>query len=102
MTALQVSLLLGALIGAGAALAVYQLVPSQPDLGDVARRLSPPRADPPATAPPPRPARTPRNASASGPNATCPPGCSGSCPRRDLAVLRMTRAQFYGKKVLYA
>ena len=42
MTALQIALASGALIGLGVALAIYQIVPAQPDLRDVLDRLTPP------------------------------------------------------------
>jgi len=101
MTTLQISIVLGATIGAAIAAIIYQLVPTQPDLGDVLARLSPPARRRPGT-----PATTPESLGAEErlgiwAQRTLPARFLGLPPERDLAVLRMTPAQFYGKKVSY-
>lgn len=99
MTALQAALLFGALIGAGVAVIVYHLVPAQPDLGDVLSRLSPParaRAGASVSASPDTEERLGIWA-----QRTLPARLLGAAPARDLAVLRRTPAQFYGRKILF-
>jgi len=103
VTALQISLLLGALLGGGVALVVYQLVPYQPDLADVARRLTPP---------PRRPSTADAATAPVAPDVQerlgiwaerhLPTRLLGVVPAADLAVLRITRARYYGTKVSYA
>jgi hypothetical protein len=100
MTGLQLALVFGALIGLGVAVMVYQLIPAQPDLGDVLSRLSPPARR-----------RVGAVAAAAIPDTeerlgiwaerTLPARFLGVPPARDLAVLRKTPAQFYGRKVAY-
>lgn len=101
MTGLQLAGLLGLVIGVGVAGAVYALIPAQPDLGDVLARLSPATRT--------RPGHTPVSLA---PDATerlgiwaerrLPARLLGVPPAADLAVLRQTPAQFYGRKVTYA
>ena len=100
MTGLQLALALGALIGLGAAGLLFAAVPAQPDLGDVLARLSPPsrrRAGAPVTS------ANPDTEERLGiwAERTLPARLLGVPPARDLAVLRKTHAQFYGRKVLY-
>ena len=100
MTTLQLSLALGLLLGLGVAGIMYALVPAQPDLGDVLARLSPParrRAGAPtASANPDTEERLGLWA-----ERTLPTRLLGVPPAKDLAVMRKTPAQFYGRKVLY-
>ena len=100
MTALQIALASGALIGLGVALAIYQIVPAQPDLRDVLDRLTPPARRRPGA---PLPATAPGTQERLGIWAErhLPARILGAPPTRDLAVLRETPAQFYGTKVLY-
>lgn len=100
MTGLQLALAFGALIGLGAAVMLYVLVPSQPDLGDVLGRLSPPTRRRPGA---PVPSANPDTEERLGiwAERTLPARFLGAPPARDLAVLRKTPAQFYGRKVLY-
>ena len=100
MTGLQLALALGALIGLGAAGILFAAVPAQPDLGDVLARLSPPtrrRAGAPVIS------ANPDTEERLGiwAERTLPARLLGVPPARDLAVLRKTHAQFYGRKVLY-
>ena len=100
MTGLQISLALGALIGLAAAVLLYLLVPAQPDLGDVLSRLSPPaRRRLGAVVPSAAPDTEERLGIWA--ERTLPARVLGVPPARDLAVLRMTPARFYGRKVLY-
>lgn len=100
MTALQLSLAFGALIGVGLAVMAYVVVPARPDLRDVLTRLSPPQRRRPGA---PVPSANPNTEERLGiwAERTLPARLLGVPPARDLAVLRMTPAQFYGKKVLY-
>lgn len=99
MTGLQLALALGLVIGAGVAGAVYALIPPRPDLAAVLERLSPParrRLDVAASASPDAEERLGIWA-----ERTFPARLLGAVPTRDLAVLRRSRAQFYGRKVAY-
>lgn len=100
MTGLQLALALGALIGLGAAGVLYAVVPAQPDLGDVLARLSPPARRRHGA---PTPSASPDAEERLGiwAERTLPARFLGVPPARDLAVLRKTPAQFYGRKVLY-
>ena len=100
MTALQLALVFGIVAGAGLAGALYALVPAQPDLGDVLARLSPASRRRAATA---TPSATPDTEERLGiwAERTLPTRLLGAAPARDLAVLRRTPAQFYGRKVAY-
>ena len=100
MTGLQLALLLGVAIGVGLAGAVYALTPAQPDLGHVLARLSPPaRLRPGAPTPTASPDTTERLGIWA--ERTLPARLLGVAPAPDLAVLRQTPAQFYGRKVTY-
>lgn len=100
MTGLQLALFFGALIGLGVAVLIHQLIPAQPDLADVLSRLSPParRRVGAVVA-----SATPDTEERLGiwAERTLPARLLGAPPARDLAVLRKTPAQFYGRKVLY-
>ncbi len=100
MTALQLALVCGAVVGLGVAGVVYALTPAQPDLGDVLARLSPPSR---RTGGIVDPQRTPSSEERLGiwAERTLPARLLGVPPAADLAVLRRTPAQFYGRKVLY-
>lgn len=100
MTGLQLSLALGAIVGVGLALMLYAVVPTQPDLRDVLARLSPPALDRPGG---PTPTAHPQPEERVGiwAQRTLPARILGVPPASDLAVLRRTPAQFFGRKVLY-
>ncbi|WP_404348487.1 hypothetical protein LG324_12980 [Phycicoccus jejuensis] len=101
MTGVQLAIILGAVVGIGLAGLVYYLVPAQPDLGDVVDRLAPPaRRRPGAVAPTVAPGMEERMGMWA--ERTLPARLLGIPPARDLAVMRQTPAQFYGRKVLYA
>lgn len=102
MTSLQFALLAGTLIGVGVAGLVYQLVPPQPALADVLSRLSPPARRRPGSPTPTTSTPSVQERLGIWAQRTLPARLLGLPPARDLAVLRMTPAQFYGKKVTYA
>lgn len=102
-TGLQIVLLAGALVGFGAALLIARLVPAHPDLTDALDRLTPSRT-PPSTLP-----------TGAGPIPTgrqerlgvwamraLPPGLWLRTPHRELALLRIPLARFYGEKLTFA
>lgn len=99
VTGLHAALLFGALIGLGVGLLVYKLFPAQPDLSDVLSRLSPParaRVGAVVSASPDTEERLGIWA-----QRTLPARLLGAPPARDLAVLRQTPAQFYGRKMAF-
>ena len=76
MTGLQLSLVLGVVVGLGLAVMLYVLVPAQPDLRDVLTRLSPPaRRRPPfdlsERSPVPAAARPSPSARPTSPSTAC-------------------------------
>lgn len=100
MTALQLALACGAVVGLGLAGVVYALTPAQPDLGDVLERLSPPARRTSGNVDPHRvPSRQERLGIWA--ERTVPARLLGTPPAANLAVLRLTPAQFYGRKVVY-
>ncbi|MGD8200923.1 type II secretion system F family protein [Ornithinimicrobium sp. W1679] len=108
MTALQVVLAAGGLLGAGLALVLSQLVPAHPDLGQVLARLSPAGArqaqsDTEAAA---RPRATVgedvRDVLGAWGSRHLPAAVWGRVAPADLAVLGITPARFCGEKLLYA
>lgn len=100
MTALQLAVLCGTVVGVGLAGIVYALTPAQPDLGDVLARLAPPARRSTATGDPQQaPSRQERLGIWA--ERTLPARLLGVPPAQDLAVLRQTPVQFYGRKVVY-
>jgi Flp pilus assembly protein TadB len=97
-TGLQLMVLSGGMIGLGVALLVIRLVPAQPDLADALARLTPSRPTPSA------------NTHAAGGKEklglwamrALPPGLWVRTPRRELALLRISLARFYGEKLTFA
>jgi hypothetical protein len=97
-TGLQLMVLAGGLLGLGVALLVIRLVPAQPDLADALERLTPSRPAPSA------------NTQAVGGREklglwamrALPPGLWVRTPRRELALLRIPLARFYGEKLTFA
>lgn len=101
-TGLQLALLGGAMVGLGLALVVWRLAPSDPDLTDALDRLSPTYAS-----------RTNTSGAAAGdPDSrerlglwamkVLPAGLWGTIPTRELAILQISVARFYGEKVIFA
>lgn len=97
---LPLAMAAGALLGLGCVLLVARLLPPQVDLADALGRLTPSRhADPePAT-----------GAASSGKERigvwairVLPPGMWVRTPTRELALLRISLAKFYGDKLTFA
>ena len=98
-TGLQLALLAGGLIGLGVVLLVVRLVPAAPDLADALDRLSPHHVR----------ASAPAAQAASGKERlglwavrTLPAGLWVRTPTRELALLRISLARFYGEKLTFA
>ncbi|MFI5623474.1 type II secretion system F family protein [Nocardioides sp. NPDC051685] len=98
-TTLLGMMLSGGLIGLGVALLVIWFTPAQPDLADAARRLSPTRISHPDL----------ETGTATGKERlgiwamrTLPVGLWARTPTRELALLRIPLARFYGDKLIYA
>ncbi len=99
MTGLQLMLVSGGLLGLGAALLAIRLVPAQPDLGDVLARLTPSRTNNTATVPA---AMTGKEKVGVWAMRALPPGLWVRTPHRELALLRIPLARFYGEKLTFA
>jgi hypothetical protein len=107
MSTIQLLLAAGGLVGLGLALIVFQLIPSQPDLGQTLTRLSPTGA---------RGAQAAQVAGQRTVNGSddvrdvlgawgarhLPVAVWGKVRPADLAVVGMTPVRFYGEKILYA
>lgn len=98
-TGLQLMLLSGGLVGLGVVLLVLRVLPAQPDLVDTLDRLS-------ATRPA---AEAAQGHPSSGKERlglwairTLPPGMWVRTPTRELALLRIPLARFYGEKLTFA
>ncbi|GAB7003977.1 hypothetical protein JCM18899A_14490 [Nocardioides sp. AN3] len=99
-TGLQLMLVAGGLVGLGITLIVLRLLPAEPDLADALDRLTSTRA------------RTPTSASATSVRGkerlglwamrTLPSGLWVRTPTRELALLRIPLARFYGDKLTFA
>jgi hypothetical protein len=98
-TGLQLALLAGAMVGLGLVLLTARLMPAEPDLADALRRLTPTR--------PPR-VDTSGSAAAGKERIgvwairALPPGVWVRTPTRELALLRVPLARFYGDKIVFA
>ena len=98
-TGLQLALLAGAMVGLGLVLLTARLMPAEPDLADALRRLTPTRA--------PR-AETSGSAAAGKERIgvwairALPPSVWVRTPTRELALLRVPLARFYGDKIVFA
>lgn len=103
-TSLQLLMAAGILMGAGAAILSWRLMPAQPDLARALDRLSPVAVR--------RPASPERYESTDTGDMTVRVGSAamrivptavwGSVPHRELRLLRRPVTSFYGQKVLYA
>ena len=96
---LQFALVAGGMMGLGVALLVVRLVPAQPDLADALDRLAPAR--PHATQAAAAPATTQERVGVWAMRAL-PPGLWVRTPHRELALLRIPLARFYGEKLAFA
>ncbi len=101
ITGLQLALLGGGLVGAGASLALLRIAPVRPDLSDVVRRLSPDRGG-----------STGHSVEGDGRtwadllgrwSVRALPGAIWGRPLdQELALLRIPQTRFYGQKLLFA
>lgn len=99
-TGLQFALVGGALLGLGFVLLVARLIPAEPDLAEALTRLTPARG------------RTTSRQSAVAPRGkervgvwaikSLPPTLWVRTPTRELALLRISLARFYGDKIVFA
>ncbi|WP_440902048.1 type II secretion system F family protein [Actinosynnema sp.] len=107
MTALQLLLAAGGLVGAGLALVLFQLAPSHPDLGQALARLSPAGAREAQNAakalaqPQVKGSDDIRDVLGAWGARHLPARLRGKVAPADLAVLGMTPARFYGEKITY-
>ncbi|WP_245988373.1 hypothetical protein [Flexivirga caeni] len=100
-TGLQLALLGGALIALGVVCLIWRFIPAEPDLADALNRLSPVHgrrtANPPLAEPADRTERLGRWAMK-----TFPPAAWVRTPTKELAILRIPVARFYGEKLMFA
>ncbi len=97
-TGLQLMVLAGGLLGLGVALLVIRLAPGQPDLADALARLTPSRPAPSVTTH----AVGGKEKLGLWAMQALPPGFWVRTPRRELALLRIPLARFYGEKLTFA
>lgn len=98
MSGLLVMIGSGMLIGLGVALLIIRLMPAEPDLADAVARLTQTRANGSGEAALPSSRRERLGLWAIR---TLPPGLWTRTPSRELALLRISLARFYGDKLLY-
>jgi hypothetical protein len=97
-TGLQLALAGGALVGLGVALLLWQLAPAHPDLADALHRLSPEQARPSVD---PAPVRADsRQRLGVWALKRLLATFWARTPTRELALLRIPVARFYGEKLL--
>ena len=99
-TGLQLTLAGGGLVGLGVALLLWRLAPAHPDLADALQRLSPEHVRRGVDAIPG--ASDSRQRLGVWVLKRLPAAVWARTPTRDLALLRIPLARFYGEKVLYA
>jgi len=99
-TGLQLVILGGGLVGLGAVLLIARLLPADPDLAEALARLTPSRA---------RATATTSSGTAQGKERigvwairALPPAVWVKTPTRELALLRIPLARFYGDKIAFA
>lgn len=99
-TGLQLVLTSGALLGLGLVLLAVRLMPAEPDLAEALSRLTPPRGRAKNLGP----VTTARGKERIGVWAikSLPPALWVRTPTRELALLRIPLARFYGDKVVFA
>ncbi|MDE0775225.1 MAG: type II secretion system F family protein [Nocardioides sp.] len=99
-TGLQLALSGGALLGLGLVLLVVRLMPAEPDLAEALGRLTPARGRASALAP----VTTAKGKERIGLWAikVLPPALWIRTPTRELALLRIPLARFYGDKIVFA
>jgi hypothetical protein len=99
MTGLQLAIVSGGLIGLGLTLLVARLLPVEPDLADALDRVSAARRQSSATA---AIAHNGKERLGLWGLRVLPPGLWVRTPTRELALLRISTAQFYGEKLTFA
>jgi Flp pilus assembly protein TadB len=99
ITGLQSAILSGGLIGLGLTLLLSRLLPVEPDLADALERVSSTRVRTTATA---AAAQTSKERLGLWGLRMLPPGLWVRTPSRELALLRISVAQFYGEKLTFA
>ena len=99
MTGLQLAIVSGGLIGLGLTLLVARLLPVEPDLADALDRVSAGRRQSSTTA---AIAHTGKERLGLWGLRVLPPGLWVRTPTRELALLRISTAQFYGEKLTFA
>lgn len=98
-TGLQMMLLAGGLVGLGVALLVTRLIPAQPDLAEALTRLTPSR---PTSIDRPAAGVSGKEKLGVWAMRMLPPGLWVRTPHRELALLGMPVARFYGEKLTFA
>ncbi|WP_244928507.1 type II secretion system F family protein [Nocardioides sp. W7] len=98
-TGLQLALLAGGLIGLGLMLLLARLLPAEPDLADALARVSATRTGTTTT---PAPANSGTERIGLWGLRVLPPGLWARTPVRELALLRIPVARFYGEKLTFA
>lgn len=98
-TGLQLAILAGGLIGLGLMLLVARLLPAEPDLADALARVSATRA---GSTSKPAAARSGTERIGLWGLRVLPPGLWARTPTRELALLRIPVARFYGEKLTFA
>ncbi|WP_148575325.1 type II secretion system F family protein [Nocardioides caldifontis] len=98
-TGLQLMIVAGGLVGLGVALLALRLLPAQPDLADALERLTPGRT---ATRSVTTSATTGKERVGLWAMRALPPGLWIRTPTRELALLRIPVARFYGDKLTFA
>jgi len=96
---LQLAILAGGLVGLGLTLLLARLLPAEPDLADALARIAATRSRSTAT---PQIARTTKERLGLWGLRVLPPGIWVRTPTRELALLRISTAQFYGEKLTFA
>jgi Type II secretion system (T2SS), protein F len=99
-TGLQLALAAGALISLGVVLLVMRLMPAEPDLAEALSRLTPARGR--ANTLSPTSSTTGKERIGVWAMKTLPPAMWVRTPTRELALLRIPLARFYGDKLAFA
>ncbi|GAB4005290.1 type II secretion system F family protein [Nocardioides ultimimeridianus] len=98
ISGLQMAIVAGGLVGLGLTLLLVRLLPAEPDLADALDRISVTRS---RTADA-QTARTGKECIGLWGLRVLPPGIWVRTPARELALLRISTAQFYGEKLTFA
>jgi hypothetical protein len=99
ISGLPLAILAGGLVGLGLTLLLARLLPAEPDLADALDRIAATRSRSITTAPT---ARTTKERLGLWGLRVLPPGIWVRTPTRELALLRISTAQFYGEKLTFA